>query len=137
MDGSCSKGPHEQPGSPGHPMGAGAVPGTAPWRCRRQPSADEAACASKTRRRSTPVTAATIRVKQVSKRFGKLEAVRATSFDLSAGETVALVGHNGAGKTTLMKLMLGLIRPSSGNVEVLGDDPAAGQFAARRALGYL
>jgi len=83
------------------------------------------------------VTAATIRVKQVSKRFGKLEAVRATSFDLSAGETVALVGHNGAGKTTLMKLMLGLIRPSSGIIQVLGDDPAAGEFSARREVGYL
>jgi Cu-processing system ATP-binding protein len=54
-----------------------------------------------------------------------------------AGETVALVGHNGAGKTTLMKLMLGLIRPTSGRIEVLGDDPTAGEFSAREKLGYL
>jgi len=82
---------------------------------------------------STP----TIRVREVTKRFGKVEAVRAASFDLQQGETVALVGHNGAGKTTLIKLMLGLIRPTSGSIEVLGDHPAAGQFAARRELGFL
>ena len=83
------------------------------------------------------MSAATIRVREVTKRFGKFDAVRAASFDLQQGETVALVGHNGAGKTTLIKLMLGLIRPTSGSIEVLGDDPAAGQFAARRELGFL
>ena len=79
----------------------------------------------------------TVEIKDVVKRFGKVEAVRDVSFSLPEGETVALVGHNGAGKTTLMKLMLGLIRPTSGSITVLGDDPAAGQFEARRRLGYL
>lgn len=76
-------------------------------------------------------------VRDVVKRFGPVEAVRGVSFALPEGETVALVGHNGAGKTTLMKLMLGLIRPTSGSIAVLGEDPAAGQFEARRRLGYL
>jgi Cu-processing system ATP-binding protein len=79
----------------------------------------------------------TVEIRNVVKRFGKVEAVRDVSFSLPEGETVALVGHNGAGKTTLMKLMLGLIRPTSGSIAVLGDDPAAGEFAARRRLGYL
>ena len=79
----------------------------------------------------------TVAVHEVVKRFGKVEAVRDVSFTLHEGETVALVGHNGAGKTTLMKLMLGLIRPSAGRIQVLGDDPAAGEFAARRRVGYL
>lgn len=79
----------------------------------------------------------TVEIQNVVKRFGKVEAVRDVSFSLPEGETVALVGHNGAGKTTLMKLMLGLIRPTSGSIMVLGDDPAAGEFAARRRLGYL
>jgi Cu-processing system ATP-binding protein len=79
----------------------------------------------------------TIQLYEVVKHFGDIEAVCGVSFDLAAGETVALVGHNGAGKTTLMKLMLGLIRPSSGQIEVLGGNPAAGQFSARRDLGYL
>jgi Cu-processing system ATP-binding protein len=78
-----------------------------------------------------------IDLREVAKRFGKVEAVRDVSFGLVAGETVALVGHNGAGKTTLMKLMLGLIRPTSGRIEVLGDDPTAGEFSAREKLGYL
>jgi Cu-processing system ATP-binding protein len=79
----------------------------------------------------------TVEIRNVVKRFGKVEAVRDVSFALLEGETVALVGHNGAGKTTLMKLMLGLIRPTGGHITVLGEDPAAGEFAARRRLGYL
>jgi Cu-processing system ATP-binding protein len=77
------------------------------------------------------------RLAGVTKRYGRLTAVTNVSFALGAGEMVALIGHNGAGKTTLMKLMLGLIRPNSGSIEVLGDNPAAGQFAGRRHLGYL
>lgn len=79
----------------------------------------------------------TVRVSDVTKHYGQVEAVRGATFELGQGELVALIGHNGAGKTTLMKLMLGLIRPTSGSIKVLGDDPAAGQFAGRRHLGYL
>jgi Cu-processing system ATP-binding protein len=80
---------------------------------------------------------ATVQVAEVTKRYGRIEAVSGVSFGLGQGEMVALIGHNGAGKTTLMKLMLGLIRPTLGHVHVLGEDPAAGQFSARRRLGYL
>ena len=80
---------------------------------------------------------ATIEIKHVSKRYGKIEAVRDVTFDLAPGEATALVGHNGAGKTTLLKLMLGLVHPTAGTIRVLGDNPAAGEFAARRKLGYL
>ena len=79
----------------------------------------------------------TVGVIDVTKEYGRVKAVRGASFELGQGELVALIGHNGAGKTTLMKLMLGLIRPTSGSVEVLGDKPAAGEFAGRRQLGYL
>jgi len=77
-----------------------------------------------------------IDIEAVSKSFGAVEAVRDVSFSLAEGEIVALVGHNGAGKTTLIKLMLGLIRPTSGRVRVLGGDPAADP-AVRARLGYL
>jgi Cu-processing system ATP-binding protein len=79
----------------------------------------------------------TVQIAGATKRYGKVEAVRDVSLTLHAGETIALVGHNGAGKTTLIKLMLGLIRPTSGSVEVLGEDPATGDFAVRQRLGYL
>ena len=80
---------------------------------------------------------AIVEVQRATKRYGTTEAVRDVSLALNPGETVALVGHNGAGKTTLFKLMLGLARPSVGTIRVLGEDPAAGEFAARRRLGYL
>ncbi|MFC3075957.1 ABC transporter ATP-binding protein [Shinella pollutisoli] len=77
-----------------------------------------------------------IEINAVSKSFGAVQAVRDVSFSLAEGEIVALVGHNGAGKTTLIKLMLGLIRPTSGTVRVLGGDPAADP-TVRARLGYL
>lgn len=73
----------------------------------------------------------------VSKRYGAVHAVRDVSFSLPQGARVALVGHNGAGKTTLMKLMLGLVRPSTGRLRVLGEDPAGGVAGARQRLGWL
>lgn len=80
---------------------------------------------------------ATVTLTGVTKAYGKFNAISDASCVLNAGENIALVGHNGAGKTTMIKLMLGLIRPTCGTVQVLGEDPAAGQFAARRKLGYL
>jgi Cu-processing system ATP-binding protein len=80
---------------------------------------------------------ATVSIGGVEKRYGAVRALHGVSFDLAPGRLSALVGHNGAGKTTLIKLMLGLIRADRGAVRVLGEDPAAGEFSARRALGYL
>jgi len=80
----------------------------------------------------------TVVMRGVARRYGRNEAVRDLDLTLFGGECVGLVGHNGAGKTTLIKMMLGLVRPSSGSVTVLGEDPAAGAAArARRELGYL
>ena len=73
----------------------------------------------------------------VVKNYRTVRALRDVSFDLAPGRLSALVGHNGAGKTTLIKLMLGLIRPDRGSIRVLDEDPAAGEFSARRLLGYL
>jgi len=75
---------------------------------------------------------------EVGKRYGPLVAVEDVSLALRPGEVTALVGHNGAGKTTLIKLLLGLIRPSVGRVEVQGQNPAGrGGAQARRTLGFL
>jgi Cu-processing system ATP-binding protein len=83
------------------------------------------------------MTKPTVVLSGVAKRYGKVDAVKDVSFVLNEGETVALVGHNGAGKTTIIKMLLGLIRPSVGAVEVLGEDPARGDFGVRQRLGYL
>ncbi len=82
---------------------------------------------------------ATVELQEISKCYGRLAAVDGVSLALMAGERLALLGHNGAGKTTLMKLMLGLIRPSRGQVRVLGEDPAAARASAhaRMAVGFL
>ena len=82
----------------------------------------------------TPVAA----IAGVTKSYGGVTAVANVSLDLQPGETLALVGHNGAGKTTLVKLILGLITPSVGQVRVFGEDPATAHGAElRRGLGFL
>lgn len=79
-----------------------------------------------------------IELKAVDKRYDKAVVVDRIDLQVNAGESFALVGHNGAGKTTIMKLMLGLTRPSSGQITVNGEDPANRLFSAtRRVLGYL
>ncbi len=83
------------------------------------------------------MTAATIELTDVGKRFRTQWAVQAVDLALQEGTCVGLVGHNGAGKSTLIKLMLGLLRPDTGHVRVLGEDPATGHAIVRQALGYL
>ena len=74
----------------------------------------------------------------VTKRYGRLVAVEGIDLDLRPGETLALVGHNGAGKTTLVKLILGLIGPTAGQVRVFAGDPAGSKAAElREGLGFL
>lgn len=79
-----------------------------------------------------------ISLQAVSKQYGSETVLRDINFEVQAGECIVLVGHNGAGKTSLMKLMLGLTRPTTGTVEILGGNPAfSAAVAQRMALGYL
>ena len=59
----------------------------------------------------------------VNKNYGNIRALRDVDFGVRAGEVVALLGPNGAGKTTVVKLLLGLLQPTSGKVRVFGGDP--------------
>lgn len=77
---------------------------------------------------------ALISINQLTKRFGDLVAVDHVDFDLQAGEVVGLLGANGAGKTTVIRMILGLERPTSGTVSLLGGPPSR---AARSRLGYV
>lgn len=60
----------------------------------------------------------------VNKNYGDIRALRSVNFRVHAGEVVALLGPNGAGKTTAVKLLLGLLPPSAGQVRVFGGDPS-------------
>jgi ABC-2 type transport system ATP-binding protein len=78
-----------------------------------------------------------VRVKDVSRRFGALVAVREVSFRIGAGGIVGLVGSDGAGKTTLLRMIAGMLAPSSGTVTVAGRDTTAERGAVKELLGYM
>ncbi|OQX90783.1 MAG: hypothetical protein B6D57_02015 [Candidatus Coatesbacteria bacterium 4484_99] len=71
----------------------------------------------------------------LSKRYGDILALNNLCFKLEEGESLALLGRNGAGKTTTMKLILELIRPTSGTIKVIGRDHR--DHNLRREIGYL
>jgi ABC-2 type transport system ATP-binding protein len=67
-----------------------------------------------------------LRTRELAKRYRRRWALSACSLDVPAEQVVGLVGPNGAGKSTLLQLAVGLLRPTSGSVEVLGGPPAGG-----------
>ncbi len=70
-------------------------------------------------------------LRQVSKTFGEVQALRNLDFSVRAGELLALLGPNGAGKTTAVKLFLGLARPTTGSVSVFGGNPVHAEVRTR------
>ncbi|PLW78133.1 ABC transporter ATP-binding protein [Cohaesibacter celericrescens] len=76
-----------------------------------------------------------LEIENVFKRYKALETVSDVSFDVAAGERVALLGHNGAGKTTIIRMILGLTSVSDGAIRVLGGAP--GTRSARKQTGFL
>ena len=72
---------------------------------------------------------------QLSKTFGNFTAVNKVDIHINAGEMIALAGHNGAGKSTLMKMLLGLLTPTSGSISI--NSHSATSLAARQLIGYL
>jgi ABC-2 type transport system ATP-binding protein len=73
----------------------------------------------------------------LTKRYGAVTAVDALELEVRRGEIYGFLGRNGAGKTTTIRMLLGLIRPSAGQVEVLGRRIAPGETAVYRGVGYL
>ena len=61
-----------------------------------------------------------LKVENLSVHYGMIQAVRDVSFEVNEGEVVSLIGANGAGKTTILRTLSGLVRPSSGKIEFLG-----------------
>ncbi len=68
--------------------------------------------------------------------YGEVVALSDLSLEIPAGVT-GLVGANGAGKTTLLRLLLGLLHPTQGSIEVMGHDPGVEPLAVRAVMGYM
>jgi ABC-2 type transport system ATP-binding protein len=77
-----------------------------------------------------------ITTKNLSRRYGRKTALTDCTLNVPAGRVVGLVGPNGAGKSTLLGLTCGLIAPTTGSIEVLGDRPAAGAAQLAR-VGFV
>ncbi len=78
-----------------------------------------------------------IGVEKLSKRFGDFVAVDDVSFTVNHGEVYGWLGPNGAGKTTTIRMLLGLLQPTSGHALVLGLDPAKQTKAMQARVGYM
>jgi len=79
----------------------------------------------------------TIRASGLTKRFGKLVAVSDLTLEVGAGEVFGFLGPNGAGKTTTIRMLTGLVRPTSGTALVAGYDVAQQPLEVKRRVGFL
>ena len=82
------------------------------------------------------MTTAALELNGVTKRFGTTEAVAGVSYAVGQGEMFGLIGPDGAGKTTTIRLLCGLLKPTSGAISVLGYDPVRQHHAITTKVGY-
>jgi ABC-2 type transport system ATP-binding protein len=82
-------------------------------------------------------TSSLIKLENVSKKYGRFQALKDVSFEVQKGEIVGFLGPNGAGKTTAMRILSGFFPPTSGRVFVGGVDMSKNPRKAKRAIGYL
>ncbi|HET7225255.1 MAG TPA: ABC transporter ATP-binding protein, partial [Candidatus Eisenbacteria bacterium] len=78
-----------------------------------------------------------IRARGLHKRYGRVTALQGLDMEVGTGETFALVGPNGAGKTTTLQILLGLVHPDAGTVEIGPARLSPDDRRARAALGYV
>jgi ABC-2 type transport system ATP-binding protein len=83
------------------------------------------------------MTAPAITARELTRRFGDFTAVDAISFEVAPGEVFGFLGANGAGKTTAIRMLTGLLAPTSGEASVAGFDLAQRPDAVKRAIGYM
>ncbi len=81
----------------------------------------------------TPV----IEIKELTRRYGKLDAVNGLTLTVKPGRCYGFFGRNGAGKTTTIKCLLNLLRPTSGSVRVFGLDPQKDEVAVKSRIAYV
>jgi ABC-2 type transport system ATP-binding protein len=78
-----------------------------------------------------------ISVSELKKYFGDVKAVDGISFDVKKGEVFGLLGPNGAGKTTTIKLLLGLLEPNEGDINIMGLNPETEEVQIKSRVGYV
>lgn len=78
-----------------------------------------------------------VQTKNLSKRFGKDEAVIGLNMNIRKGEIYGFLGPNGAGKTTTIRMLLGLMKPTSGSVHILGKDLTTERLSILKEVGSL
>ena len=78
-----------------------------------------------------------IEVHELTRRFGDFTAVDSISFEVHGGEVFGFLGANGAGKTTAIKMLIGLLAPTSGRASVAGFDVSTHSDDVRRRIGYM
>ena len=78
-----------------------------------------------------------IEITDLTRRYGKLDAVNGLSLKVQAGRCYGFFGRNGAGKTTTIKCLLNLLRPDSGTVRVFGLDPQREEVAVKSRIAYV
>ena len=83
------------------------------------------------------MTDTVISTQRVMKQFGSKAVLQGVDLNVPAGSVVGLIGTNGAGKSTLIKCLLGLLRPTSGTIRLLGEDPWNLSASAKSRLGYV
>ncbi|NOH03164.1 MAG: ABC transporter ATP-binding protein [Chloroflexi bacterium] len=78
-----------------------------------------------------------IQLTNVTKRYDNTTVVDRLNLQINEGEIVGIIGHNGAGKSTTMKMIAGLIEPTSGDVRVMGHDMQKSGIKVKQRIGYL
>lgn len=78
-----------------------------------------------------------LKVHTITKHFGKKHAVEGVTFEIKEGEIFSLIGPNSSGKTTIVKMITGLLQPTSGHIEVDGIDVAKHPEKAKARIGYI
>jgi ABC-2 type transport system ATP-binding protein len=78
-----------------------------------------------------------LEITRLTKRYGALTAIRDLSFDVRPGEVLGLLGPNGSGKSTTVKILTGLLRPTSGNVHLDGRDALTDLVVYKSQIGYV
>ncbi len=84
-----------------------------------------------------PLTAPYLEARNLGKRYGQAWAVQDLSFQVRSGEIVGLVGPNGAGKTTVLRCCVGILRPSTGQVLVGGNDIVRDELQAKARMAFV